>query len=63
MDRTYRLRPWHLAALVTAALAVGLTATQVQRDRLARAKRLGVSVIALSNPDRLMRRLRSSGGL
>jgi hypothetical protein len=40
-----------------------MTATQVERGRLARAKRLGVSVIALTNPDRLLKRLRSSGGL
>ena len=63
MDRGYRFRPWHLAALLTAAAAVGVTASQVQRDRLARARRLGVSVIALTNPDRLMKRLRSAGGL
>lgn len=63
MERGYRFRPWHLAALLTAAAAVSLAATQVQRERLARAKKLGVSVVALSNPDRLMRRLRSSGGL
>jgi hypothetical protein len=63
MDRNYRFRPWHLAALLTAAAALGLAANTMQRERLARAKKLGVSVIALSNPDRLMKRLRSSGGL
>ena len=63
MDKAYRFRAWHLAALVTAAAAVFVTAASVQRDRLTRARRLGVSVLALTNPDRLMKRLRSSGGL
>ena len=63
MDRTYRFRPWHLAALAAAATAVVVTAASVQRRRLARARRLGVSILALTNPDRLMKRLRNSGGL
>jgi ABC-type sugar transport system substrate-binding protein len=63
MDQGYRFRTWHLAALATAALAVVVAAATVQRERLARAQRLGVSVLALSNPDRLMRRLRRAGGL
>jgi hypothetical protein len=63
MDKAYRFRPWHLAALATAVAAVFVTAASVQRERLARARRLGVSVLALTNPDRLMKRLRNSGGL
>ena len=63
MDMAFRFRTWHLAALATALLAVGVTAASVQRDRYLRAKRLGVSVLALTNPDRLMRRLRAAGGL
>lgn len=59
----YRLRFWHLAAIAAAATAVGLTAVQVQRERYAKAKRLGVSIAALSNPDRMMSRLRAGGAL
>ena len=63
MDRGYRFRVWHLAAVATAAAAVVVTLASVQRERLTRARKLGVSVLALSNPDRLMKRLRRSGGL
>jgi ABC-type sugar transport system substrate-binding protein len=58
---------WRLAALLTAmavgAAALSMAAASAQRDRHARAKKLGVSIIALSNPDRLMSRLRNAGGL
>ena len=50
-------------AVATAAAAVVVTLASVQRERLTRARKLGVSVLALSNPDRLMKRLRRSGGL
>ena len=67
MTRDDRLTYWRLAAFLTAAAvgaaALSMAAASAQRDRHARAKKLGVSIMALSNPDRLMSRLRSSGGL
>jgi hypothetical protein len=53
---------WRLAALLTAAVAVTLAAASVQRGVVhARARRLGVSAMALTNPERLLRKLRSAG--
>jgi hypothetical protein len=63
MDKAGRIRIWQVAAVVTAAAAVLVALTAIQRERLSRARRLGVSVLALSNPDRLMKRLRRTGGL
>lgn len=63
MDKLFRVRIWQFAAVATAMVALGVAAASVQRERSAKAKRLGVSIIALSNPDRLMKRLRVSGGL
>lgn len=63
MDKAHRFRAWRLAALAGAAAAVFVTVASLRRGQLARARRLGVSVLALTNPDRLMKRLRSSGGL
>ncbi len=63
MGRAYRFRTWHLAALLTATAAVGLAAATAHRERYARARKLGVSVVALTNPERLLKRLRIAGGL
>ena len=63
MDKLFRVRIWQIAALATAVAALGMAAASVQRERSAKARRLGVSIIALTNPDRLMKRLRVSGGL
>jgi len=64
MERDHGIRLWQLVALLAAAAAVAIATTaSVQHERYTRARKLGVSVVALSNPERLMRRLRAAGGL
>jgi hypothetical protein len=61
MDRDHPIWNWRIAALLGAAVAVAFAAGTVHRGRYVRARRLGVSVIALTNPERLLKKLRSAG--